>query len=62
MFDESHVFLGYADAHGIPTEDGVVADGYFMYNWIRQRSGDSPVYLWGHSLGSAYVIYSVYTL
>ncbi|XP_060069074.1 lysophosphatidylserine lipase ABHD12-like [Ylistrum balloti] len=46
-------YRGWADSFGVPTEDGVVADGYFMYKWIRERSGDTPVYLWGHSLGTA---------
>ncbi|XP_033735747.1 lysophosphatidylserine lipase ABHD12-like [Pecten maximus] len=46
-------YRGWADSVGVPTEDGVVADGYFMYKWIKQRSGNTPVYLWGHSLGTA---------
>lgn len=46
-------YRGWADSVGVPTEDGVVADGYFMYKWIKQRSGNSPVFLWGHSLGTA---------
>ncbi|KAK3093611.1 hypothetical protein FSP39_018069 [Pinctada imbricata] len=46
-------YRGYADSKGTPSEDGVVADGYHMYRWIRERSGDVPVILWGHSLGTA---------
>ncbi|OWF53751.1 monoacylglycerol lipase ABHD12-like [Mizuhopecten yessoensis] len=46
-------YRGWADSVGEPTEDGVVADSYFIYKWIKQRSGNAPVFLWGHSLGTA---------
>ncbi|CAC5363899.1 ABHD12 [Mytilus coruscus] len=46
-------YRGYGDSKGHPTEDGVVEDGYFMYKWIKERSKDSTVILWGHSLGTA---------
>ncbi|XP_063426262.1 lysophosphatidylserine lipase ABHD12-like [Mytilus trossulus] len=46
-------YRGYGDSKGHPTEDGVVEDGYFMYKWIKERSKDSSVILWGHSLGTA---------
>lgn len=32
-------FLGYVDLIGYFLEDGVVDDSYFMYRWIKERSG-----------------------
>ena len=46
-------YRGYADSLGYPSEDGVVQDSYFMYKWIKERCGNTPVFLWGHSLGTA---------
>lgn len=45
-------YRGYGDSTGAPTEDGVVADAYFVYKWLRQRIGTRKLYLWGHSLGT----------
>ncbi|XP_041353376.1 lysophosphatidylserine lipase ABHD12-like [Gigantopelta aegis] len=46
-------YRGFGDSSGSPSEDGVVSDAYFLYKWVRERSGSSPVFLWGHSLGTA---------
>ncbi|XP_043913623.1 lysophosphatidylserine lipase ABHD12-like [Protopterus annectens] len=27
-------------------------DALHMFDWIKARSGDNPVYIWGHSLGT----------
>jgi abhydrolase domain-containing protein 12 len=45
-------YRGYGDSSGVPTEDGVVADAYFTYKWLRKRSGNSKIFIWGHSLGT----------
>ncbi|KAL3872976.1 hypothetical protein ACJMK2_036142 [Sinanodonta woodiana] len=47
-------YRGYGDSSslGYPTEDGVVSDARYVYNWVRERSGNSPVFIWGHSLGT----------
>ncbi|CAL1528414.1 unnamed protein product [Lymnaea stagnalis] len=45
-------YRGYGDSSGEPTEDGVVADAYFTYKWIKDRVGESKVFIWGHSLGT----------
>lgn len=45
-------YRGFGDSTGFPSEDGCVADAYFLYNWIRKRSADVPVIIWGHSLGT----------
>lgn len=47
------IFLGYGDSTGYPSEDGLVEDSINVYQWIKAHSGSSPVYIWGHSLGSA---------
>ena len=48
----STFILGYGDSSGSPSEDGVVADALHTYKWIKDHSGSSPVFLWGHSLGT----------
>lgn len=46
-------YRGYAESTGVPSEDGVVEDGQFLFNWIKQRvNKDTPIILWGHSLGT----------
>eukprot|EP00106_Octopus_bimaculoides_P016672 XP_014784114.1 PREDICTED: monoacylglycerol lipase ABHD12-like [Octopus bimaculoides] len=46
-------YRGFGESTGIPFEDGVVEDSLFVYNWIRSRvPSDTPVILWGHSLGT----------
>ncbi|XP_021346575.1 monoacylglycerol lipase ABHD12-like [Mizuhopecten yessoensis] len=53
---DNHVFSidyrGFADSSGIPTEEGVVEDALCMYKWVKARCGNSPIIIWGHSLGS----------
>lgn len=45
-------YRGYGDSSGDPTEDGVVRDAYFTYKWIKERIGETKLFLWGHSLGT----------
>lgn len=45
-------YRGYGDSSGSPSEDGVVSDSLDTYKWIKEHSGNSPVFLWGHSLGT----------
>jgi len=47
-----HISVGYGDSNGSPTEDGICEDGLALYHWIRQHSGSSPIYIWGHSMGT----------
>ncbi|XP_060069068.1 lysophosphatidylserine lipase ABHD12-like [Ylistrum balloti] len=53
---DNHVFSidyrGFADSSGIPTEEGVVEDALSMYKWVQSCCGDSPIIIWGHSLGT----------
>ncbi|CAG2208573.1 unnamed protein product [Mytilus edulis] len=46
-------YRGFGDSSGTPTEEGVLEDTYRTYKWIRDRSDKVPLYIWGHSLGSA---------
>ena len=48
------MFLGYGDSSGSPSEEGVVADALHTYKWVKENCGSSPVFLWGHSLGTGY--------
>ncbi|CAG5129691.1 unnamed protein product [Candidula unifasciata] len=45
-------YRGYGDSSGYPTEDGVVADAYFAYKWLKEKAGESKIFIWGHSLGT----------
>jgi len=46
-------YRGYGDSTGSPSEEGLVTDSISVFKWLRQQSGSAPIYLWGHSLGSA---------
>lgn len=45
-------YRGFGDSTGEPTEDGLSTDALFVYDWVKARSGNSLVVLWGHSLGT----------
>lgn len=34
---------------------GMISDAVYLYNWVKARSGDSLVVIWGHSLGTGWV-------
>jgi len=56
-----HVFAfdyrGYGDSTGRPTEQGLVRDARFIYDWIHKfDNGRRKIYLWGHSLGTAVAV------
>lgn len=48
-------FTGFGDSTGEPTEAGVTTDALYVYNWVKERSEDSLVVIWGHSLGTGSV-------
>ncbi|CAK9302576.1 unnamed protein product [Gordionus sp. m RMFG-2023] len=45
-------YRGFGDSIGTPTEKGVLDDAKYVYSWIKHHSGNNPIILWGHSLGS----------
>ncbi|XP_077175147.1 protein ABHD12B isoform X2 [Paroedura picta] len=45
-------YRGYADSTGEPSETGFTTDVLFLYHWVKARSGNSTVVLWGHSIGT----------
>lgn len=45
-------YRGFGDSTGEPTEAGLTTDALYMYKWVKARSGDSLVVIWGHSLGT----------
>uniref|UniRef100_A0AAY5K6H4 AB hydrolase-1 domain-containing protein n=1 Tax=Esox lucius TaxID=8010 RepID=A0AAY5K6H4_ESOLU len=45
-------YRGYGDSSGVPSESGMTSDAIYLYQWVKTRSGNSQVYLWGHSLGT----------
>ncbi|TRY91205.1 hypothetical protein DNTS_035388 [Danionella cerebrum] len=45
-------YRGFGDSTGEPTEPGLTTDALHLYNWVKQRSVDSLVCIWGHSLGT----------
>lgn len=46
---------GFGDSTGEPTEPGLTTDALYLYNWVKERSGNSLVVIWGHSLGTGSV-------
>jgi pimeloyl-ACP methyl ester carboxylesterase len=47
-------YRGFGDSTGEVTENGLVKDARFIYDWLYKLSnGQRKIYLWGHSLGSA---------
>ena len=44
--------LGYADSSGTPTEEGVVNDAQFVYDWLKMKTHGAHIFVWGHSLGT----------
>jgi len=46
---------GFGDSTGEPTESGLTTDALYLYDWVKARSGDSLVVIWGHSLGTGSV-------
>ncbi|KAI4886236.1 hypothetical protein NFI96_023521, partial [Prochilodus magdalenae] len=45
-------YRGFGDSTGEPTESGLTADALYLYNWVRERSKDSLLVIWGQSLGT----------
>ncbi|XP_015276098.1 PREDICTED: abhydrolase domain-containing protein 12B isoform X2 [Gekko japonicus] len=45
-------YRGYGDSTGDPSETGFTTDVLFLYHWVKARSGNSTVIVWGHSLGT----------
>ncbi|KAG9344305.1 hypothetical protein JZ751_010974 [Albula glossodonta] len=45
-------YRGFAESTGVPSEAGLTTDALYLYEWVKARSGRSPVCLWGHSLGT----------
>uniref|UniRef100_A0A3Q3WPG8 AB hydrolase-1 domain-containing protein n=1 Tax=Mola mola TaxID=94237 RepID=A0A3Q3WPG8_MOLML len=52
-------YRGFGDSTGEPTEAGLTTDALYVYNWVKARSGNSLVVIWGHSLGTGtFLIFS----
>ncbi|XP_061823435.1 lysophosphatidylserine lipase ABHD12 [Nerophis lumbriciformis] len=45
-------YRGWGDSDGYPSESGMTSDALFMYDWLKDRRGKRPLYIWGHSLGT----------
>ncbi|XP_051866898.1 lysophosphatidylserine lipase ABHD12 [Pristis pectinata] len=45
-------YRGWGDSEGTPSERGMTTDAIYTYNWLKERSGKSSIYIWGHSLGT----------
>ncbi|KAI5107872.1 monoacylglycerol lipase ABHD12, partial [Silurus meridionalis] len=45
-------YRGFGDSSGEPTMPGLVTDALYLYHWVRARSKDSQVFIWGHSIGT----------
>ncbi|XP_049337457.1 lysophosphatidylserine lipase ABHD12 isoform X5 [Astyanax mexicanus] len=45
-------YRGFGDSTGEPTENGLITDSLYLYHWVKVRSKDSLVIIWGHSIGT----------
>lgn len=53
-------YRGYADSSPVqPNEPGVVHDAKIVYRYLRERIGSSPLFVWGHSLGTGVSTHAV---
>ncbi len=49
-------YRGYGGSTGMPSEDGLIADGVAAYEFASKRYSPARVALWGESLGSGVAI------
>ena len=49
-------YRGFGDSEGSPTEAGLIEDAKIAFQLLAKRSSPFPVYIWGHSLGSAVAV------
>jgi abhydrolase domain-containing protein 12 len=45
-------YRGYGDSSGTPSEDGLIEDAHFIYNYVREKAPKKPIFVWGHSMGT----------
>jgi pimeloyl-ACP methyl ester carboxylesterase len=45
-------YRGYGDSTGDPTEENVVKDALFTYEYFLKLAPHATFYIWGHSLGT----------
>lgn len=46
---------GYGDSSSVTlNEEGLVADTKLIFKYLRGKAGNSPIFVWGHSLGTGY--------
>lgn len=46
-------YRGWGDSDGSPSEGGMTSDALFIYDWLKDSLGhETPLYIWGHSLGT----------
>jgi len=45
-------YRGYGDSTGSPSEDGLIEDAHFIYNYAREKGQGKNIYIWGHSMGT----------
>ncbi len=49
-------YRGYGKSEGWLSEEGTYQDGEAAYRWLRNKVGDSPIVLFGRSLGTAVAV------
>ncbi|KAF5895338.1 monoacylglycerol lipase ABHD12-like, partial [Clarias magur] len=45
-------YRGWGDSGGNTSESGMTQDSLFLYQWLKNKTGNNLLYIWGHSLGS----------
>lgn len=52
-FNINILYAGYGDSSKAPqTDQNLSEDSIFVYKWVKSKT-KSPIFLWGHSLGTA---------
>ncbi|XP_037776504.1 lysophosphatidylserine lipase ABHD12-like [Penaeus monodon] len=53
-------YRGFADSTAVaPSEKGLVTDVKVVYNYIKKKAGKTPVFFYGHSLGTGVACHAV---
>ncbi|XP_008319747.1 lysophosphatidylserine lipase ABHD12 isoform X2 [Cynoglossus semilaevis] len=45
-------YRGWGDSDGTPSESVMTSDSLFIYDQLKQHLNKTPLYIWGHSLGT----------
>jgi abhydrolase domain-containing protein 12 len=50
-------YRGFGESGCAPSERGMMEDALLVWDWVQSHAPRAPVFIWGHSLGSAAATY-----